>query len=100
MKWISLIIVSNLIRRLNDARKADLCACSHLVKEGTDNIVPWYYSPLFHQRGPHEAYCNNALRRLPSPHTEDKVEEIVDKVATEWQTTRTKISAFLTDSGV
>ena len=39
------------------------------------------------------------VRRLPSPHTAERVEKIVNEVLTEWQTPRTKISAILTDNG-
>ena len=39
-----------------------------------------------------------AVRKLPSPHTAERVEEIVYKVLTGMHIPRTKISAMLTDN--
>ena len=48
-------------------------------KEGTDGFVPWQH--FFHQSD-HKRHT--ATIGLPSPHTEETVEEIVDEVLTEW----------------
>ena len=40
----------------------------------------------------------SVARRVSYSHTEERVEEFVDKVLTMWQITRTKISEMLADS--
>ena len=84
--------------RLNDSRKVALCVDIWSRKGLTASylgITAHFFTRSDHKR--HTATI--AVRRLPSPHTAERVEEIVDSVLTEWQIPRTKISAMLTDNG-
>ena len=88
----------NLMSRLNDSRKVALCVDIWSRKGLTASylgITAHFFTRSDHKR--HTATI--AVRRLPSPHTAERVEEIVDSVLTEWQIPRTKISAMLTDNG-
>ena len=40
-----------------------------------------------------------AVRRLPFPHTAERVEELVEEVMDEWQLSTDKVNAILTDNG-
>ena len=83
---------------LKDTRKVALCANIWSRKGLTASylgITAHFFTRSDHKR--HTATI--AVRRLSSPHTAERVEEIVDNVLTEWQIPRTKISAMLTDNG-
>ena len=83
---------------MNDTRKVALCVDIWSRKGLTASylgITAHFFTRSDHKR--HTATI--AVRRLPSPHTAERVEEIVDSVLTEWQIPRTKISAMLTDNG-
>ena len=87
----------NLMSRLNDTRKVALCVDIWSRKGLTASylgITAHFFTRSDHKR--HTATI--AVRKLPSPHTAERVEEIVDNVLTEWQIPRTKISAMLTDN--
>ena len=74
----------NLMSRLNDARKVALCVDIWSRKGLTASylgITAHFFTRSDHKR--HTATI--AVRRLPSPHTAERVEEIVDNVLTEWQ---------------
>ena len=83
---------------LNDARKVALCVDVWSRKGMTASylgITAHFFTRSDHKR--HTATI--AVRRLPSPHTAERVERVVDEVLTEWQIPQTKISAISTDNG-
>ena len=54
----------------------------------------------FFSRKDHRRHCMTlAVRRLPSPHTGDRIEQLVCEVLDEWTISPQKVSAILTDNG-
>lgn len=54
----------------------------------------------FFSRKDHRRHCMTlAVRRLPSPHTGDRIEQLVCEVLDEWNILPQNVSAILTDNG-
>ena len=53
----------------------------------------------FFSRKDHRQHCMTLAVRLPSPHTGDRIEQLVCEVLDEWSILPQNVSAILTDNG-
>ena len=84
--------------KLQDTRKVAICTDIWSRKGMTQSflgITAHFFTKSDHRR----CVATLAVRVLPSPHTADRIEELVRNVLQEWDIPIGKISAILTDNG-
>ncbi len=89
---------AEVLAKMNQARKVAICV-DIWSKKGLSasylGITAQFLTPRNHKRN----RATLAVRQLPSPHTGDNVEAVVEEVLGEWSIPREKVSAILTDNG-
>ena len=84
--------------KLQDARKISMCADVWSKKGMTASYLG--LSAHFFTKSDHRRHTVTlAVRRLPSPHTAERIEELVREIIKEWEIPESKISAIITDNG-
>ena len=89
---------ASLLSVLRDSRRVSLTVDIWSRKSMTASylgVTAHFFTRSDHKR----RNATIAVRRLPSPHTAERVEEIVEEVMGEWELSRDKVSAILTDNG-
>ena len=84
--------------KLQDARKISMCADVWSKKGMTASYLG--LSAHFFTKSDYRRHTVTlAVRRLPSPHTAERIEELVREIIKEWEIPENKISAIITDNG-
>ena len=84
--------------KIRDARKVSLCADIWTKKGLTEafvGITAHFFTRTDHKR----RVATLAVRTIQSPHTADRIEEVVRQVLEEWDIPQEKVRAILTDNG-
>ena len=83
---------------LEEANKVSICADIWSKRGMSSSYLG--ITCHFYSRRDHRRHCVTlAVRRMPSPHTGEKIREVVDEVLEEWNISPSRVLATLTDNG-
>ena len=89
---------SKITLKLQNTRKISMCA-DIWSKKGMTTSYLGLSAHFFTQSDHRRHTVTLVVRQLPSPHTAERIEELVCEIIKEWEIPENKISAIITDNG-